>query len=195
MQLMTFDCEDELEKIAEACPSARLVLRIRADDPTADVPLGDKFGADAAAEAPRLLAAAQRRGQHVAGAAFHVGSGSHAAAAYERGIRLARHVFDSAAALGMRLSVLDIGGGFWGRFGADGLVEMGDVADTVNAALDRWFPLTEWGDLEVLAEPGRYFGETCATLFTLIHTVKNSPGGGRQYYITDGVMLTLWLAA
>eukprot|EP00892_Ulva_mutabilis_P007008 jgi/Ulvmu1/467/UM001_0474.1 len=187
VQLMTFDCEDELEKVAAACPSAHVVLRIRADDPTADVPLGNKFGADATAEAPAMLAAAQRLGLRVAGVAFHVGSGSKNPEAYARGIRLARWVFDRATALGMQPWVLDIGGGFWAHFGVTGGVSMGGVAEVVNAALEAQFPKAEWAGLQVIAEPGRYFGEGCSTLFTLVHTVKSCPRGERRYYITDGL--------
>ncbi len=45
----------ELHKIAAIYPEMRCVLRIRADDPDARVPLGLKYGADPS-EAPTLLA-------------------------------------------------------------------------------------------------------------------------------------------
>lgn len=186
MQLMTFDCEDELFKVAAACPRAHLVLRIRADDATAEVPLGNKFGADAEVEAHALLASADRLGLRVVGVAFHVGSGSHTAAAYAHGIRLARQVFAAAATMGMQLWLLDIGGGFWGRFGTDGRVLMGDVAEEITVELERCFPAAEWAGLRVIAEPGRFFGESCGTLFSLVHTAKTCPGGEQQYFITDG---------
>ena len=73
---MTFDCVDELEKVAAECPHAELVLRIRADDPSAVVQFGHKYGADPQTEAPMLLAAAKQLGMNVVGVSFHVGSGS-----------------------------------------------------------------------------------------------------------------------
>nr|XP_006816280.1 PREDICTED: probable ornithine decarboxylase-like [Saccoglossus kowalevskii] len=44
--LMTFDDEYELHKIKEVYPDAELVIRIKADDPSALVNLGIKFGCD-----------------------------------------------------------------------------------------------------------------------------------------------------
>eukprot|EP00892_Ulva_mutabilis_P002551 jgi/Ulvmu1/12297/UM088_0015.1 len=184
---MTFDCEDELDKIAELFPSAELVLRIRADDLSAQIQFGDKFGADAATEAPALLAAALCRGLTVIGVSFHVGSGSETPDAYRAAIHAARFVFDEAAAVGACLRLLDIGGGFYGRFLPDGSVDLAAVAAVVNDALHECFPVQQYGDLEVIAEPGRYFAETCMTLFAMVHTVRTRPNGHRMYHITDGL--------
>lgn len=188
---MTFDCEDELDKIAEMYPHAQLVLRIRADDPTAQFQLGEKFGADAITEAPVLLAAAKLRSLAVIGVAFHVGSGSQSPESYRSAIREARRVFNIGAAIGFHFKLLDIGGGFHGRFGVDGAVELDHVASQVNAALHESFPSSKYTGLEVIAEPGRFFAETCVTLFTMVHTVKARPDGSRLYYTTDGALAIL----
>ena len=45
MEYTTFDTESELHKVASLNPGFKLVLRIRADDPGARVPLGIKYGA------------------------------------------------------------------------------------------------------------------------------------------------------
>ena len=185
---MTVDCEDELDKIAESMPHAELVLRIRADDPTAIVSFGCKFGADGPSEAPALLAAAKRRKLKVVGVSFHVGSGSQAPESFRHAIEAARQVFDSAKALGFHMTLLDIGGGFVGSFDGAGNVVMGDVAVHINNALADFFPLSHYGDVEVIAEPGRYFIETCITMFVLAHTVKSRPDGRQWYFLTDGVL-------
>ena len=44
--LTTFDTPSELAKLARWHPSARALLRIRADDPAARCQLGNKYGAD-----------------------------------------------------------------------------------------------------------------------------------------------------
>ena len=186
LQMMTFDCEDGLDKVAALCPAARLVLRIRADDPTAVVQLGSKFGADADAEAPALLAAARRHGLTVIGVSFHVGCSSKDPQAYCKAIEAARRTWDAAVAEGFEVTVLDIGGGFTGAFDESGEVVLADVAATVNEALTRCFPPQQCPGLAVIAEPGKYFAEACMTLFALVHTVKTRPGGGGLYYITDG---------
>ena len=44
--LTTFDTPSELAKLARWHPSARALLRIRADDPAARCQLGNKYGAE-----------------------------------------------------------------------------------------------------------------------------------------------------
>ena len=54
---------------------------------------------------------------------FHVGSGCLESAAFSRAISAAKSVFSAAARLGVRLQLLDIGGGFPGHE-----AECGDLA-------------------------------------------------------------------
>lgn len=187
---MTFDCVDELEKIADECPSALLVLRIKSDDPSAVVQFGHKYGADPDTQAPALLEAAKRLRLSVIGVSFHVGSGSQSPDAYSAAIESSRRVFDTAKGLGFEMRLLDLGGGFMGRFAVGGGVKLKSVAEAINAALAQFFP--PGGGVCVIAEPGRYFAEACATMYALVHTVKSMPGAStgpdhRSYFITDGV--------
>ncbi|RWS31174.1 hypothetical protein B4U80_09988, partial [Leptotrombidium deliense] len=46
VNLMTFDNEEELYKIADCAPNAKLVIRIKADDSHSKYHLGRKFGAE-----------------------------------------------------------------------------------------------------------------------------------------------------
>ncbi len=64
VDLTTFDTVSELHKIAALNPGFRCVLRIRADDPSARVQLGLKYGADPG-DAPKLLQAAKDLGLKV----------------------------------------------------------------------------------------------------------------------------------
>lgn len=89
--LTTFDTESELHKISATYPGFKCVLRIRADDPEARVPLGLKYGANPE-EAPKLLATAQRLGLEVVGVSFHVGSACKNLAAYSSAIEKAKEV-------------------------------------------------------------------------------------------------------
>jgi ornithine decarboxylase len=52
VDLTTFDTVSELEKLARLHPGASAVLRIRADDPSARCPLGNKYGAEPDTVAP-----------------------------------------------------------------------------------------------------------------------------------------------
>jgi hypothetical protein len=150
--LTTFDTESELRKVAAHHPGAALLLRIRADDPSARCQLGNKYGADAE-DVPALLRLARDLGLGVRGVSFHVGSGAKSASAFWNAIAAARAVFDAGHALGFDMSVLDIGGGFCGgTASAGGAGDLGGVPAAVNAALAAFFP--EDGNVRVIAEPG-----------------------------------------
>lgn len=66
VNLTTFDCEGELHKLKQLHPGTRVLLRIRADDPEAQCPLGVKYGA-MVEDVPQLLRTAKALGIHVAG--------------------------------------------------------------------------------------------------------------------------------
>lgn len=87
----TFDTESELHKIAALNPGFKLVLRIRADDPDARVPLGLKYGC-LPEEAGHLLNVAQSLGLRVVGVSFHVGSGCKNLSTFTSAIGTARQV-------------------------------------------------------------------------------------------------------
>lgn len=189
--LCTFDNEAELLKLQRWAPDKmRVLLRIRADDPMARCPLGNKFGAEER-EWEALLSAARRYGVPVDGVSFHVGSGATNPEAFSFAIELARRAFDLGAAYGFDMHVLDIGGGFCGgRFGPDGRVDLGGVPAAVNSALARHFP--EGLGVRIIAEPGRYFAEATATLATFVYGRRcreREPGGdlSYDYWITDGL--------
>ena len=56
VDLTTFDTVSELQKLAALHPRTAAVLRIRADDPGARCPLGNKYGAEPEAVLPLLQA-------------------------------------------------------------------------------------------------------------------------------------------
>lgn len=68
----TFDNADELDKIKEHALNLRLLLRIHADDDTALVSLGNKFGAPLDTTTA-LLQRAKDLGLTVEGVSFHIG--------------------------------------------------------------------------------------------------------------------------
>ncbi|PNW72470.1 hypothetical protein CHLRE_16g683371v5 [Chlamydomonas reinhardtii] len=187
----TFDSSSELHKIAEMDPEFKCVLRIRADDPGARVPLGLKYGAEVE-EAAGLLAEAKQLGLEVVGVSFHVGSAAKNLATFTNAIANARKVFDDAAGMGFKMELLDIGGGFTGHFDECGNVMFGEIANTINAALATYFPPGgDLGDVRVIAEPGRYFAETSSTLMTVVIGQRDRPqkdgSTHKDYWLTDGL--------
>lgn len=182
----TFDNEQELYKIKDRHPGADVLLRIRADDPGARCQLGNKFGAEEE-EVPFLLQEARRLSLNVVGVSFHVGSGGTNPEAFVEAIAASRRVFDIAEKVGYQLSVLDIGGGFSGC-GVEHEGGLWKVADAVNGALESYFP-SPCG-VSVIAEPGRYFAESSATLATAVYGRRsrwNNEKLQMDYWITDGL--------
>ncbi|KAJ2805696.1 Ornithine decarboxylase [Coemansia furcata] len=188
VKLMTFDNADELEKISELHPGAKAVLRILADDSSALCRLGLKFGAEPGSAAA-LLRTAIRLGVQVVGVSFHVGSGCKSEAAFSDAVERARCVFDQAAALGLQLSLLDVGGGFPGRNDTTGL-DFNVVARVLSAAIDRHFPQDAYAHVRVIAEPGRYFVASAFSLAVNVVARRRIEGEGTEsymYYVNDGV--------
>lgn len=193
VMLSTFDTEAELIKLARWAPRSRVLLRIRADDPTARCQLGNKFGAEEW-EWSELFAAARQLGIGVDGVSFHVGSGATNPAAFSYAIEAAKRAFDLGTSYGFDMSLLDIGGGFCGgRFGPDGKVDLGGVPAAVNSALAAYFP--ETSGVRIIAEPGRFFSEVVATLATLVYGRRqraksadsNEDNVSYDYWVTDGL--------
>ena len=177
----TFDSLGELRKLAARAPGTGAVLRLRADDPSARMPFGVKYGA-LPGEVPELLAEALALGVRIAGTSFHVGSGAGDPAAYKRALAACRACWDLLTELDPKARekpwVVDVGGGFSGGFQADKdgaayvAVGGGDadaVASAVNAALDELFPDAAFpGGLALISEPGRYFAESSAHVVTRV---------------------------
>lgn len=176
-----------LQKFTFNCIYSRLVLRIRCDAKKAQCPLGDKFGCDPKLEAPLFLVTAKNLGLNVVGISFHVGSGCGDPPVFRKAIAAARELFDYAATLGYNLSLLDIGGGFPGDTGTDISV----IADVVNAALEDYFPPGD-DNVEIIAEPGRFFVSSAYTLGVTVHSKHEvlGPDGNIthvKYFVNEGL--------
>lgn len=176
---MTFDSASEIEKIRAICPDATVLLRLRIDNSSAHVDLNKKFGA-AREHALDLMLKAKEAGLDMAGIAFHVGSQTVSADPYLHGLDIARELFEEADAAGLKLRILDIGGGFpipepKVRF------NLPEMLKQINARLDEDFP-----GIDVWAEPGRYICGTAVNLITSVIGV-NERGGQPWYFLDEGL--------
>ena len=185
--LTTFDTVAEVHKIAKHNPAAKLVLRIRADDPHAKMCFGMKYGAEPD-EWAVLCDAARASKLPVVGVSFHVGSASSGGQAYRFAIERARQAFDVGTAHGHPMKLLDIGGGFQARFTEAGEVDMTFAAE-IRDALEEFFPVAS--GVKVIAEPGRFFAEAPFTIATNVYGKRRRQGAdGRaviDYWISDGI--------
>ena len=159
----------ELEKLAAHAPGARVYVRLEAPDATSRVPLAGKFGVDAAT-AVSLLVEAWRLGLVPHGLAFHVGSQSLDPSAYARGIALAGDVMRAARVQGLRLALLDIGGGFPARY-TEPVPPLEAFGRAIAEALiELPYPV------RVVAEPGRAVVAEAGVLATTVIGVADRNG-------------------
>lgn len=195
VQMMTFDSEIELMKVARAHPKAKLVLRIATDDSKAVCRLSVKFGATLKTSR-LLLERAKELNIDVIGVSFHVGSGCTDPDTFVQAVSDARCVFDMATEVGFSMHLLDIGGGFPGS--EDTKLKFEEITSVINPALDKYFPSDS--GVRIIAEPGRYYVASAFTLAVNIiakKTVwKEQPGSDDEdesneqtfmYYVNDGV--------
>ncbi|XP_037097796.1 ornithine decarboxylase [Syngnathus acus] len=196
VQMMTFDSEMELMKVARCHNSAKLVLRIATDDSKAVCRLSIKFGAQLKA-CRGLLERAKELALDVIGVSFHVGSGCTDAEAYKQAITDARCVFDIGHDLGFCMNLLDIGGGFPGS--EDTELKFEEITAVINPALDKCFPADS--GVRIIAEPGRFYVASAYTLVVNIIAKKvlmdDESGSDEEdegtsdrslmYYVNDGV--------
>ncbi|KAL1776773.1 antizyme inhibitor 2-like [Sigmodon hispidus] len=185
VQLLTFDSEEELTKVARHHPGARLVLRIQTQDSRSTFPLNAKFGAQLEA-CGHLLQAARDLGLAVVGISFHVGSECQTPQSYGQAIADCHRVFEMGRRAGHHMSLLDVGGGFPGREGSR--AKFAEMATVINAALAQYFP--PGTGVEVIAEPGRFYAESVCTAAVNIIAKKESQGPGSHrklaYYLNEG---------
>ena len=168
--LTTFDSECELAKLGQvqATTPFEAILRIQASDPNARCQLSNKYGA-VKHEWSGLLQAAKRHSINIVGVSFHVGSGSASPEAFTDAIADCYSLISLARSYGFVLTIVDIGGGF-----VPGQIKK--VAAAVQSAAQVG------GGIQFIAEPGRFFAQSAATLYTQIYGKKDT-----HYWISDGI--------
>ena len=195
VQMTVFDGEDELYKIAKVARGCgrnygfKLLLRITTEDKASKCPFSKKFGCPYK-DALDLLKVAQRLGLHVAGVSFHVGSGCGDATAYNTALKHAAQIFRWAEELSMPpMSIIDIGGGFPGDQGGNGLPSFLEIAAVVRSSIVEFCESLQRPQetIQFIAEPGRYFVHTCTMIATKIYSRKGGSGACQALYVDNGV--------
>jgi ornithine decarboxylase len=149
VEWFVIDSLDELRRVHEIAPHAKLYLRLATPNIGSDWPLSGKFGAGAA-DAREIVAAAAKLGADLAGATFHVGSQCRNPENWRVALEKARSLFDAMSKAGLRPRLLNIGGGYPVRH-VKPIPSIEMIGAVVNESL-KAFP----DDVQVIAEPGRY---------------------------------------
>ncbi|UEM20537.1 type III PLP-dependent enzyme [Skermanella mucosa] len=150
VRLFAFDSIGELDKIAESAPGSRVFCRILTSGEGAEWPLSRKFGCDPAM-ARALLIAAAGKGLVPYGVSFHVGSQQKDPTQWDTALRTVAEMFHDLEALGITLSMVNLGGGFATRYRSD-VPESEAYGNAILDSLRRHF-----GNRipETIVEPGR----------------------------------------
>ena len=144
-----FDSEGELRKLAAQAPGSSVYVRLAVGDETSLFPLSRKFGTTAA-ESVRLLGLARELGLVPYGITFHVVSQSTYPVAWERALDRCGGVMRELAAGGIRLGMVDIGGGIPARYVAP-VPSLESIATAIGRGLRR----LPYRPPLVASEPGR----------------------------------------
>jgi ornithine decarboxylase len=146
-----FDGEPELAKLAVHAPGAAVYARLRTALGGNTVPSEGTFGV-AGPQAAALLRAAREAGLLPHGLAFHVGSQMLTPAAWDAALRQAGAVLRELATDGIRLDLLDLGGGFPARYADAEPPPLASFAGVIAAGIADYLP---YRPATLAVEPGR----------------------------------------
>lgn len=181
VDLVTFDSEPELYKIAKHSPGCRVLCRTKVGNLGSQVNLSLKFGADPEQVAPLLLKA-KSLGLRADGVSFHVGSQCSSYDNYRQAFEMCAGIIAETARQGLTVSVVDIGGGFPIRQRSAEQVTVQNFGHQMRRDLDRLFP----APIDLIAEPGRALSGPAGMLLTRVvgRSIRNNMN---YYYLDDGV--------
>lgn len=175
------DSRDELAKIMEETGDAAdlcLIVRLALAKGEARLDLSGKFGAAADTAAALLRDCAGRTGQ--VGLSFHVGSQCCDPAAWERALQQADTVIRAA---GVRLDVLDVGGGFPVTYPDMRPPPLGAFMTAIARGIGR---MDLPSGCVLWCEPGRALVAGCQSLVVQVQGRRDD-----MLFINDGVYGTL----
>ena len=187
----SFDSPNELRKLAEHAPGSAVYLRLRVDDSASSFPLSLKFGAEPH-EARDLLILARRLGLRPYGVTFHVGSQCGNTAAWRQAVDTVGRIMRELLHEGIRLDMVDLGGGFPARY-VDDVPSIEEIGAVVLTALTELLP---YRPDRLVAEPGRHLIAEAAVM--AVGVIGREVRGGENWLFVDvgaynGMMETVQL--
>ncbi|MEN9352905.1 MAG: hypothetical protein RL318_230 [Fibrobacterota bacterium] len=185
VRMFATDCLSDLENIARHAPGSKVYVRILVDgSDTADWPLSRKFGCHPD-KAVQLHVKAVELGLDPYGISFHVGSQQRDISQWMSAIWKVRDVFDELAAKGIRLRMINMGGGFPARY-CGKTPPLSVYAFRIRGYLEHAFGV---GSIpEIILEPGRSMVAESGILASEVIMVarKNVDDPHRWAYIDAG---------
>ncbi len=180
VRMFAFDTREELDKLIEHAPGAVAFCRLTTDSLGSDWPLSKKFGTDPHTAA-KLLVVAHEAGMRT-GLSFHVGSQQRDVGGWTRALAKASWVLDALEERGIRLALLNLGGGFPAHY-CDPIPGVGTIGDVIRDGLAGFTGRVD----RVIAEPGRYMVADAGVLVTSVVTATEREVGTTWLYVDAGV--------
>lgn len=181
VRLFAFDSAEELAKLARQAPGAEVFCRLVIESSAADWPLSRKFGC-APEMAETLLLAARDKGLKPVGLSFHVGSQMRSPEGWRDALAQAALVWKRLALRGLRLELLNLGGGFPATY-TEAMLPMQSYAARVIELVAEYF-----GTLppRMIAEPGRgLVAEAGVIEAEVVLVSRKAEGDSRRWVYLD----------
>jgi ornithine decarboxylase len=181
IRLFAFDSASELEKLSRAAPSVRVFCRILMTNTSAEWPTSRKFGCDVEM-ARDLLIKARDLGLDPYGVSFHVGSQQTDLAQWDVAVARTRLLFTSLEEAGIRLGMVNLGGGMPVRYRTD-VPSSQQTAMAIMDAMQKHF-----GNRmpRMIVEPGRAMaGDAGVIAATVVLISQKSYTDNRRWVYLD----------
>ncbi len=176
-----FDSEDEVEKIAACAPGAGLSVRLTVPNTGSDWPLDRKYGVKMD-DAVHLLEYARGKGLDPSGVTFHVGSQCRSLDSWTYALGEAKQLWERCLAVGIRLDVINVGGGMPVVYGGQDALSITAIGDAILKAKAKLFP----PDVRFWVEPGRaVIGRAGTMLCSVIGSAQRN--GTRWLFVDAGI--------
>lgn len=174
VRLFATDSDDDIRKIAMNAPGSKVFFRILTEGTGADWPLSRKFGTHPDAVLNHISLAAEL-GLEPYGLSFHVGSQQRDIGEWDAAIAHCTYIFSSAAEIGIKLKMINLGGGFPAKY-----LQPTQKLEIYTKEIMR-FLTEDFGDdiPEIILEPGRSLvadsGVIVSEVITTTYKSKYSP--------------------
>ncbi|MEN2991287.1 type III PLP-dependent enzyme [Tistrella sp. BH-R2-4] len=188
VRLFAVDAPDDLAKIAGAAPGAMVFCRLDVDGSGAEWPLSRKFGCDPD-RAVALMLQARASGLDPVGISFHVGSQQVRPHAFDAALERVAGVAARLLNAGLRLRLVNIGGGLPARYTTD-IPSLAHYSAAVDRAIDRHLLPVLGRRPRLAAELGRGLVAEAGQIETEVVLVADRGTGAdtrRWVYIDIGV--------
>ena len=172
IQTTVVDSIEECKKLESCDWQGSALVRIAVSDKGSKMPFSFKFGANQ----EEVEEICKYSAIPISGVSFHVGSGCQDASQYTDAIQYATGpIFDIIRKYKHNIKILDIGGGFSGN-----KQEFQLAASAIREGLDSMHQ-----EIQVIAEPGRFFAQSAQDLFVKVIGKKKGLNGNGWRYIID----------